>query len=220
MFGITVLCFGMQWYALTYLPFKDCLPFKKGNNISKKMKIPEGARPDSFAIRFVYEKGGKQYEFSVSELPADLGTYKFISRKDKLIRKGNAEPEIKGFSLSGATNEDSTAIILNHPYAVLLFCEDFSVPVSKWERPFSKLYGELKAKNIPAYLITSQPDKAVAETGKTMLAGIPVMKCDRTTIRTAARTNPCIYLLKQGVIVDKQSFRRMNRLLTAVKKLP
>ncbi|MBK5270634.1 MAG: DoxX family membrane protein, partial [Bacteroidia bacterium] len=70
---ITVLSFGIQWYTLNYLPFADCLPFKKGNNITEKMKLPAGARPDSFAIRFVYEKGGKQFEFSPTELPDDLG---------------------------------------------------------------------------------------------------------------------------------------------------
>ena len=43
---ITVIGFGIQWYALTYLPLVDCLPFKKGNNITEKMKIPAGALPD------------------------------------------------------------------------------------------------------------------------------------------------------------------------------
>src|SRR5260221_9669241 len=124
--------FAIQWYTLSYLPFADCLPFKKGNNLAEKMKIPEGARPDSFAIRFIYEKGGKEFEFSPAELPSDLATYTFVKRTDRLIRKGNAEPEIKGFALSGTTGEDSTQIVLSQPYAILLFCEDFSVPVSKW----------------------------------------------------------------------------------------
>ena len=220
MFGVTVLSFGMQWYALSYQPFVDCLPFKKGANISEKMKIPAGARPDSFAIRFVYEKAGKQFEFSVSELPSDLGTYKFISRKDKLIRKGNAEPAIKGFNLSGVTNEDSTAIILAQPYAVLLFCENFSTPVSKWQKKFSSLYAELKAKKIPAYMVTGRTDEATGNISKTSFSDIQILKCDLTAIRTAARTNPCIYFLKAGTIVDKQSFRKLSCITNAVKKLP
>lgn len=71
----TILVLFIQWYALNYLPFADCLPFKKGANISKQMQIPEGAKPDSFAIRFVYEKEGRQYEFDAANLPADLGSY-------------------------------------------------------------------------------------------------------------------------------------------------
>lgn len=220
MLGITVLSFGFQWYSLNYLPVVDCLPYKKGKNINEQMKIPAGARPDSIAIVFVYEKEGKQFEFSPSGLPADLATYKFISRKDKLIRKGNAEAPIHGFVLSGITDEDSTQIVLSQPYAILLFCEDFSIPVSKWEKHFAELYTAAKAKNIPAYMITSRPGEAPEKIKNTAFADMPVFKCDFTAVRTAARTNPCIYLLKEGTIIDKKSYKKMGAILSAVKKQP
>jgi uncharacterized membrane protein YphA (DoxX/SURF4 family) len=205
MLVITLLSFGMQWYTLNYGPFKDCLPFKKGNNIPAKMRAPEGAVPDSFAIRFIYEKGGKQYEFAPAELPADLATYKFVSRQDKLIRKGNAEPAIKGFSLSGITDTDSTGIILTQPYAVLIFAEDFSVPVSKWEKSFAGVYEEAGKKNIPVYMVTSQPSVAPGKISGTVFKDIPVLKSDFTAIRTAARTNPTLFVLQEGTILGKWS---------------
>lgn len=219
MLAITILGFSMQWYTLRYLPFADCLPFKQGNNIGEKMKIPAGALPDSFAIVFVYEKGGKEFEFSALDLPADLDTYKFVSRKDKLVRKGNAEPPIKGFALSGVTNIDSTQIVLDNPYALLLFCEDFSIPVSNWEKGFEALYADAKTKNIPAYLITTQPAKAVEKISKTKFADIQVFKCDYTAIRTAARANPSILLLQKGTIIGKESYKRMSIVLEALKKI-
>src|SRR5882724_4321721 len=148
MVAVTAFSFGLQWYTLNYLPIVDCLPYKVGKNISQEMKIPEGALPDSFAIVFVYEKGGKQYEFKPSELPDDLNTYKFVKRSDKLIRKGNVEPPIKGFALSGITDEDSTQTVLSQPYAILLFCENFSTPLSEWKSDFEKLYAEALSKNI------------------------------------------------------------------------
>ncbi|MBA2744734.1 MAG: DoxX family membrane protein, partial [Flavisolibacter sp.] len=114
----------LQWYVLNYLPLADCLPFKKGNNITQQMLPPPGSVPDSFAMKFIYEKEGKQFEFAPEELPADLETYKFIDRIDKLVRKGNAEPAIKNFSLSGITGEDSTKIVLAQPAAILVFAQD------------------------------------------------------------------------------------------------
>jgi uncharacterized membrane protein YphA (DoxX/SURF4 family) len=219
--GITTLfSFGIQLYVLNYLPIIDCLPFKEGNNIQEKMKIPAGAIPDSFAIRFIYEKDGKQYDFSPSELPADLGSYKFKDRKDKLIRKGNAEPPIKGFSLSGITNVDSTDIILSNPYCILLFCENFSTPVSKWEKSFSEIYREAKNKNIPVYLVTTSPEQALKEIRSTSFADIPVFKCDYTAIRTAARANPSLYLLEHGNILDKWSYKNMKEVKERLKKIP
>jgi uncharacterized membrane protein YphA (DoxX/SURF4 family) len=219
MLGITLLSFGFQWYNLTYLPVVDCLPFKKGNSIPEKMKNPVGSLPDSFAIRFVYEKGGKQFEFSPAELPGDLDTYKLISRKDKLIRKGNAEPPIKGFSLSGITDEDSTQIVLGHPYAVLLFCEDFSVPVSKWQKDFSEINAIAKAKNIPVYLITTQPADAPKYISGTSFADIKIFKCDFTAIRTAARTNPCLFILNNGTITGKWSRQNFNTAASILKNI-
>jgi uncharacterized membrane protein YphA (DoxX/SURF4 family) len=216
----SALAFGIQWYTLNYLPVFDCLPYKKGNNISEKMQIPAGAIPDSFAIMFVYEKGGKQYEFAPAELPADLGSYKFIKRSDKLVRKGNAEPPVKGFALSGITDEDSTQFVLSQPYAVLLFCENFSVPVSKWKDDFAKLYAEAHAKGIPAYAVTTQLSQANENFANTPFKDIPVFKCDYTAIRTAARVNPTIYFLKKGTITDKQSYKRMDRIIKDIEPIP
>jgi uncharacterized membrane protein YphA (DoxX/SURF4 family) len=223
-FGIittaTVLSFGLQWYVLNYLPFVDCLPFKKGNNIPEKMKPPPGSVPDSFAIRFIYERNGKRFEFSPSELPPDLNTYSFKDRIDKLVRKGNADPPIKGFSLTGrefidsATGEknrnDSTDKVLSQPYCLLLFCEDFSTPVQSWQIDFEEVLKRARQKNIPAYIVTASAKEAMIALRNTAFADVPVFECDFTAIRTAARTNPCLYLLKQGTVVNKWSYKRIG----------
>jgi uncharacterized membrane protein YphA (DoxX/SURF4 family) len=213
----TVLSFGLQWYALNYLPFADCLPFKKGNNISEKMKPPPGSVPDSFAIRFIYEKNGKQFEFSPGELPTDLNTYTFKDRIDKLVRKGNADPPIKGFSLRTPSGADSTAIVLSEPYCLLLFCENFSTPVKYWQKNFGELRKTANQKNIPVFIVTASANEAVIALRNTPFADIPVFECDFTAIRTAARTNPCLYLLKQGTVVNKWSYKRIRE---ASKSLP
>lgn len=226
MFGITLLSFGIQWYTLTYLPFVDCLPYKKGNNINEKMKMPSNAIPDSTVITFLYEKEGKQVEFTADKFPADFNstTYKLIKRYDRVVRKGkNNQPPIAGFNLSGVTNEDSTQVVLKQPYAILFFCEDFSVPVSKWEKKFATIYADAKAKNIPAYLVTTQPTEAVKKLSGTSFSAIQVLKCDNTAIRTAARTNPCLYVLKQGTILGKWSrhhFSTTSKLIKGIDAQP
>lgn len=216
---VTLFSFGSQWYALKYLPPIDCLPFKKGNNITEKMRVPAGALPDSFAIRFIYEKGGKQFEFAPADLPADLDSYNYVSRTDKLIRKGNAEPPIKGFALSGISGEDSTGIVLRQPYTVLLFCENFATPLSEWKDEFAKVYEAAKAKNIPVYAVTNRMDEAIKNFSTTSFADIPVFKCDYTAIRTAARTDPCIYLLRRGTVQDKQSHQRLGKIVGQLESL-
>ena len=215
-----VLSFGLQWYVLNYLPFADCLPFKMGNNISEKRKMPVNAIPDSTVITFVYEKDGKKIEFTADKFPADFKVppYKFITRYDKVVRKGkNNEPPIKGFVLRTSAGEDSTDIILSEPYCFLLFCENFSTPVKYWQKDFEKIKVAADRKGIPVYIVTASTNEAKIALSKTPFAGFQVLECDFTAIRTAARTNPCLYLLKEGTVVNKWSYKRMAE---AVKYLP
>lgn len=218
---VTLLSFGMQWYTLNYLPVFDCLAYKKGKNIPEQMKMPANAIPDSTIISFVYEKQGKRVEFTADQFPSDFdASYKFISRYDKIVRKGsNNEPPIKGFVLSGITDVDSTAIVLAQPYAILLYFEDFSLPVSKWQDDFVELYTAATQKNIPVYVVTSQLQEAVKNFTGNRFSGIQIFKSDNTAIRTAARTNPGIYLLEQGTILDKWSYRTTGKAIRRVKSL-
>ncbi len=217
---VTILSFGMQWYALKNLPFVDCLPFKKGNNISEKMKMPANAIPDSTVITFVYERNGQAVEFTADKFPADFdSTYIFKSRYDKIVRKGsNNEPPIKGFALSGVTNADSTQIVLEQPAAILLFCENFSTPFNNWKTDFEKIHAQAQKLNIPVYVVTS----SMAEATQTFSAypGITVFKCDYTAIRTAARVNPTLYLLQKGTIAGKWSYKQFGSALSAIEKQP
>jgi uncharacterized membrane protein YphA (DoxX/SURF4 family) len=220
---VTIGSFAMQWYTLNYLPFVDCLPFKKGNNISEKMKMPKDAVPDSTVINFVYEKEGKRMEFDAMHFPSDFDAskYKFINRYDKIIRAGkNNQPPIKGFALSGSTNIDSTEIVLSQPYAVVIIFEDFSTPLSKWKTDFNKIISRAKELNIPVYAITNHLVETNTEFAAAGLNGVQVFKCDYTAVRTAARVNPTLMLLKQGTIEGKWSYRRMTEVLGPLSTIP
>ncbi|HEY1113093.1 MAG TPA: BT_3928 family protein [Chitinophagaceae bacterium] len=205
-----VLIVGLQWYALNYLPPVDCLPFKEGNNIAEQMKIPANAVPDSFAMKFIYEKEGKNYEFSMDELPADLASYKFIDRTQKLIRKGNAEPPIKGFSLNGVSGSDSTGAVLAEQQALLVFVEHFRKIPPNWVDDLKTLHSKTKELNTPVYVITPDAAKGRALLAKNGLQDVPVFSCDNTAVRTAARTNPTFMLIHKGTIKEKSSYRQVD----------
>lgn len=212
-----LISLGLQWYVLDYMPIADCLPFKKGNKIADQMKIPANAVPDSFAIRFVYEKDGKQHEFSPDNLPDDLDTYTFVDRTDKLIRKGNAEPALRGFSLVSTSNEDSTQYIINQPgYVVLYF---YNPDDNEESKRINDLVNALNQKNISSYAATTQADKLQQHFEKTGVS-LPVMRSDVTAFRTAARTNPTIYLLNKGVVQYKWSGKQMDNVLETINKIP
>jgi uncharacterized membrane protein YphA (DoxX/SURF4 family) len=217
MIAALILSFGIQWYALSYLPLVDCLPFKKGNNLNEKIIPAPDAKPDVYETKLIYEKNGKRYAFTVTDLPADWKTYKYISTESKLTRKGNMDPEIKGFSLKTASGVDSTDIVLNEPRSLILFCENFSEPVSNWEKDFQQVIADATKKNIPVHIVTASAAEAGAALQNTSLKNVSLLECDFTAIRTAARTNPCLYYLEKGVVKGKWSYRKMKAAIQMIK---
>lgn len=195
----------LQWYVLKHLPVADCLPFQQGNNIPEKMKIPPDAIPDSTVITFVYEKAGQEVEFTSDNFPDDFdeSVYHFKKRYDKVIRKGNAEPAIKDFVLTSLSGNDTTMPLLNNPgYSALLFIKN-DPGKGKWVDQFDALHPLLQTKGISTFVISNNTEEIIHYFNDK--SGVVFLKCDIVPIKTAARTNPTLYILKNGDIINKWS---------------
>lgn len=211
---ICLFSFASQWYALKYLPLVDCLAFKIGNNIPEQMQMPANAIPDSTVITFEYEKEGKRIEFTADNFPADFNdsAYKYVDRHDKIIRPGkNNLPPIKVFSLTTEEGNDVSNYILSNPEVAVLFMEDASTPLSKWNDGFDKIFKEAGKKNIPVYIVTSSLRNVKKEISNSAFKNAGLLNGDNTMIRMAARTNPTLYILKNGTIAGKWSYKNFDK---------
>lgn len=222
--GMTLAVFfsaGVQAYALFYLPLVDCLPFKLGSDLVENRKMPKNAIPDSTVILFTYLKNGKEVQFSASEFPADFDAsrYQFVKREDKLIRKGvNNEPPIKGFVLSSQDGIDSTDAILELPLAIVVINEKSEALVGQ-QRVLQTIRALTLTKGVPAYLVSSSPDKTRSLLKSMDLQGIPVFSCDLKAIQTAGRVDPTYYVLKKGVVFAKVSDRQIDQLWETIESV-
>jgi uncharacterized membrane protein YphA (DoxX/SURF4 family) len=221
--GAAIFSFLFQWYALVRLPVVDCLPYKAGTNIPDKMKPPPGAIPDSTVITMVYEKDGKRVEFDATHFPADYSdSYHFISRYDKLIRKGNSEPAIKDFDLTTGENTDTTeAVLAARGFKLFIFMMEVTDYHPAWNKDLSVVLTMARAKQIPVFFITGEYENMMNWVGQQGLTGqVTVLKCDGTAIKTAARANPTLYLIKGGTILRKWSYADFRNAIPAVNELP
>lgn len=218
----TVFSFGSQWYVLQHLPVLDCLPYKTGNNIAEKMKVPAGSIPDSIVINFVYTKAGKEVEFSADAFPEDFdeSIYTFVKRYDKVVRKGNAEAPIKDFSLTTLSGTDTTSTLLSQPgYTVLFFVKDAGVPAADYAEVFRDIQTTAALRNIGLLLVTADATGVMAQLQQENITMPVIAKCDAVAIKTAARTNPTMYILHDGNIVEKWGKADLNKALKALKKI-
>ena len=197
------LVLGFQWYVMRHLPVVDCLPFKKGNNILKLRKMPKNAVPDKKGYKFIYRKEGKEHEFTIKDLPDS--SWEFVSREDFIIKKGtNNEPPIKDFYITTLSGNDSTEAVLNVDVVYyLFFVKEVSSDTDRWLSGFTEVYQMAADKNRPIYIISAQAPEANAFFNQRNTYHLPVFSLDATAFKTAARTDPELYLMKGPVIQDK-----------------
>lgn len=219
----TIFSFLFQWYILIHLPVVDCLPYKEKTNIPDKMRPPPGAIPDSTVITMVYEKNGKRLEFDANHFPADFNdSYHFVSRYDKLVRQGNAVPPIKDFLLTAPGGADTTdAVLAAKGYKLFVFIKEVTDEHPAYLKDLSVILTMAKAKQIPVFFITGDYDNMVAWVGQQGLTDqVSILKCDVIAIKTAARANPTLYLLKGGTILRKWASADFGKTIPAVNELP
>jgi len=207
----------LQWYVLKYLPLVDCLPMKKGNDIAEQIKPPKNAIPSVYETRLVYRntKSGQlkdmsQTEFNNSKIWEDT-TWKWKETQTKLVQKGTDIPNLQNFSLKTLNGFDSTEAILAYPgHSILYF-----VNPGNDSRLFDRNYWNIKAKQIPVFVITSSPADFASDTGN----HYQVFTTDGTVFRIGARVNPTIYLLKQGTIINKWPITKLNEVEKTISEL-
>jgi len=217
--GTTFLSVWVQFYVLDHLPIIDCLPFKKGNNISEGMQIPPGALPDSTVINFVYQHNGQEVEFDAEHFPADFNdsAYTFLRRYDKLIREGNAKPPIKDFVIISPSGIDTTAPILNDAEdQLILFARTLDNKQAKWVKDVSEIAKVLGTSGF--FVVTSDAENMTAILKQNNIT-LPVMKGDLVSIKTAARTNPTLFHLRQGQILAKYGRKDIHLFLKRINEI-
>lgn len=191
-----------QWHVMRHLPTADCLPFKKGGNILILRKMPADAVPDKKDYRFVYEKDGTKQNFTINDLPDS--TWKFVSREDFIVQKGkNNEPPIKDFYLTTLSGNDTTHDVLSLDATYYLFFVKSFSNTDRWLDNFTNIYDYAKKNNRLIYIVTPEINQANNFFNTLNNFGIPVFSLDATAFKTAARTDPELYLLHGPVIKDK-----------------
>lgn len=204
-----ILSFFVQWRMLEHLPYIDCLSYKVGYNLWQKMQVPPGAIPDKYESVLIYEKGGVKKEFTLQNYPWQDSTWKFVDRVDKLVQKGNAEPEIKDFSLTDYGGSDHTQEILTAKgYQFLWFLKDPNTAHTDNMDALHSLIKQAQQLGIPFYVVCSaSKDEAEAFQKKWDLMNIDFLVLDRTVEKTAMRSDPGLMMLNNGFVEGKWSYR-------------
>lgn len=187
---------------LRYLPVIDFLPYKTGVRIADKMVLPQGAEPDKYLSTFIYEKNGKQKEFSLENYPADDTTWRFVDQKSVLLKKGY-QPPIHDFIITHVNGGDITQKILSDPgYSLLMVSKKLSEADKKHLSEGYELGRLFSESGTGFYVLTSSSTEELQNLNN----GAVLCSADETTLKTMLRANPGYMLIRDGVIKAKWSW--------------
>ncbi|MFM7672665.1 MAG: BT_3928 family protein [Bacteroidota bacterium] len=206
---------GLQFYVLHHLPIVDCLPYRIGTNITEARKQPPSTKGST--VMLVYEKAGKEISFPADRFPADFSaaTYHFVRQEET----GEVpQAPIQGFVLNDSSGADVTDEILNLDNVLLIFSEK-SESLGQWKESLTDIQRLATKKQFPIALISNETKEWCLQHSRDY-SGIRLLSSDRTPIRTAARVNPTVYLLKNGTILGKWAIADWSVAKNALNKQP
>lgn len=204
----------IQWYALEHLPFVDCLPYKKGNNIWEKMQPPPGSTPDVYQTTYSMKNMHTGVTKKISDKEyLDSGIWKDTTwviegePVQELVKKGNATPEIQDFHVSDYEGTDFTESLLKEPgYNFLFLIKDVHKASTRNIDQLRILADKCQKNNVGFFVLSASPQEATESFLKANNIHAQTFSIDATVCKTAIRSNPGLMLIKAGTVKGKWSF--------------
>ncbi len=200
---------GLSFYCYKNLPIIDFRPYAIGTDIIKSMEIPDGAEPDLYDIKLVYEKDGIQKEFTLENYPKTQD-WTFVDQHSVLVKKGY-EPPIHDFSMDTDEGDLTEMVLTDTSYTFLFISYDLKLADKSKSKEFNDIYNYAEKHNYGFYAMTSSVQEDIDKYIKKDKAEFPFVLSDKITLKTIVRSNPGLVLIKDGKILNKWHYRNLPK---------
>jgi uncharacterized membrane protein YphA (DoxX/SURF4 family) len=202
----TIFSVGLAFYAIRHLPVIDLLPYRIGANIPAQMKPSEPLR-----YKYIMEKDGKKLEFD--SFPSDT-TYQF---KEMIIVNEHAKPKITDYR---AWNDqgDFTQSTFEGKKLIIIIKNVTDLNLAAFPA-IRTLVTEVKSKGIEPLILTSTSSSEMEQFLESQQLELPFYYADATVLKTISRSNPGIWLLKDGTVKGKWHYNDTPTSLEVQEKI-
>lgn len=192
----------VAWIGCTYQPLIDFRPYKVGTDVRAALY---GADVQDVEFDFVYEKGGTQQTFTLDSLPDEADGWSFVRRIERASAPRKSEPsaEIDHFAVYDDGNDVTDEILDEDGYVFMLFSSDIERANDNEVNKINELYDYCSEYGYPFYAVTASSPAAADHWLDDTGGEYGFLFMDKTTIRTIARNNPYVLIMKDGVIYRK-----------------
>jgi uncharacterized membrane protein YphA (DoxX/SURF4 family) len=212
---VVTLCIGL--YTYSFLPFIDFLPYKVGANIPNEMKTPPGAQPDEYeqTYHLKNKKTGAVKEMNNTDyLKSNIwkdNDWVIVGTPESRLVKRGFTPKIRDLEILDAQGNNYTNDIITNPSNnLIIVAYDLSktdeAAINKLNAITINLSQNFNTRTI---LITSNSAKDADAFSKQHHLLCEVFFADEVPLKTMIRSNPGLFLLKKGTILNKWHYHSL-----------
>jgi uncharacterized membrane protein YphA (DoxX/SURF4 family) len=206
---VTFTSVYIAYHAINHLPMIDFRAYKVGAHIPSLMK-PSG----ELIYEYTMEKDGKR--FKMTEYPTDT-TYKFISMD---IKNPEVLPKIKDFSVWNEDGDYTQEVLKGNKLIIIVLNAD-----KARRKDFANIVklvdssNKLDAIKIETLVLTSSSGEAFERLRHDVQLAAPYYYADGVVLKTIMRSNPGVWLLKNGTVMGKWHYNDTPHIDEVIEKL-
>lgn len=210
MIVVSIASFMFAYLCNRYLPVWDFLPYKVGFNLNKEMEMPKGESASSIVIsKYIYEKDGKIKVFDKNNLNELDSSWKFIDRKDSIIKEA-WKSKYQDFDFpkrdDNSDNIKDSILKSNKPVVLIAANTLYKANPKSWI-PIKKLITDCKQKGYLVYAVTSSSLEDADALANEYQLPIKFSNADNTLLKTMMRSEPGVLFFYKATVMDKWSSR-------------
>ncbi len=199
-----VLLYGaiVAWIGCTYQPLVDFRPYKRGVDLRAAL-YGDGVADREYD--FIYERNGEQRAFSLDSLPAADDGWRFVERREHETPRTNEDEGAAHFAIYDGNENVTDDIVGTDGYVIIMFSPDIECASDDEVNKINELYDYCREYGYPFYAVSPSSPRATERWLEDTGGEYPFYFMDKITIRTIARNNPYVVVLKDGVICRKST---------------
>lgn len=195
-----------------YDPMFDFRPYKIGSDIPELMKVEEGkGRLEQTTL--IYEKDGKEQEFTEDNYPWEDSSWKFVRMDTKVIHEGQ-KPVITDLTMDELIIDPDKNVIVGEVditeeiladsnYVFLMVSPTLEEMRENHLSEFEDVANYANDYNYGFYCLTASVSDDILAWKNENVVDFNFCRTDERTLKTIIRTNPGLLLLKNGVVINK-----------------
>ncbi|WP_300441640.1 BT_3928 family protein [Christiangramia sp.] len=196
-----IACFAFCYHVLMHLPVFDFRPYKVGNNIPEKMKIPEGAEEAQVIYSWKFKVNGEE------KIIKNNGAYPQIEGEFIGVETSqsgeNIIPPIHDFVIEGKDG-DITEEVLSAEKVLLIVAYNLRSTEKDGYKAVKSLSEDALQKGYRVIGLTASGTELQGKLQKQYDLNFDFYQTDETALKTVVRSNPGFLTLENGTITQKK----------------